>query len=129
MALNVSGWVVLAGLGVLAGCATPLQQCLNTADRDQRAILFELDERRANLRRGYRIERVMAPELVPALCPGPGGALQPCMRWAQDTREILHRINPELEAERIALLEQQLAREERRAAQAAAACRATYPAT
>ncbi|WP_417586561.1 hypothetical protein [Pararhodobacter oceanensis] len=120
--------MILAGLVVLAGCATPLEQCLYAAERDQREISRELDERRGNLQRGFRIERVLTPVMASGFCVNAEGVLEPCMRWEHETRETHHRINPELEAERIALLERQLAREDGRVAQASASCRATYPA-
>ena len=112
---------------LLAGCATPLQQCLLSANQDVLDIQRELAERRANERRGYRIERILAPDLIPAMCPGPGGVPQPCMRWSQEPQEIYHRINRDLERERIVLLESQLQRAEIAAEQASAQCRAIYP--
>ena len=120
----------LAGLAVLAGltgCATPLQQCLVAANQDVLNIQRDLDAGRNAVRYGYRIERVMMPELVTTVCPAPGGATQPCTRWVQEIREIRHPVNRELERERVALLEQQLARAEQRAGQGEAQCRATYP--
>jgi len=120
--------LAIVGLAILAGCATPLQQCLYAANQDVLDIQRDLDAGRNAVRYGYRIERVMMPELVTTVCPGPSGTVQPCTRWSQEVHEIRHPVNRELERERVALLEQQLARAERRAAQAAAQCRATYPA-
>ncbi len=117
---------LLAGLG---GCATPLQQCLYDAEQTSRDLERELSERYANLSRGYSIERVIVPEMVPSMCPGAGGVPVPCMRWEQTTDEIHHRIDRELERERVALLEHQLERERPRAELAAAQCRATFPAS
>ncbi len=117
---------LVGGLAVLAGCS-PLQQCLVAADQDVREITRELDTRRANLRYGYSIERIMVPEMVTAFCPGPGGAPVACMRWDQTTQEIRHPINPAFERERIALLERQLVTAEAEAVRARAQCAATYP--
>lgn len=116
----------LIAAGFLTACS-PLQQCLSAADQDSREIRRELDERRANLRYGYSIERVMAPELVPSFCPGPNGQPMPCTRWEQSTREIRHPINRAYEQERVTLLESQLARAGAQAATARAQCAATYP--
>jgi len=119
--------LVLAVLGGLAGCGTPLQQCVREAEQTTREIERELSERYANLSRGYSIERVTMPRLVPSICPSPSGAMVPCSRWENDVEEIRHRIDRDLERERIALLERQLERERPRAAAAVAQCRATYP--
>jgi hypothetical protein len=117
--------LVVASL--LAGCLSPLDQCLWDAGGQAREIRAELDERRANLARGYRIERRELP-VFPRFCTDPvTGAVYGCTDWVPEV-EIRHRpIHPEYERERIALLERQLSREERRAAEAAAQCRATYP--
>lgn len=123
------GWIIALGLlGLLAACATPLEQCLSTATTELRAIERELGERRLALNRGFSVEYVRVPTWGPGLCPGPGGTSVACLRPDYDVEEIHHRINPERERERIALLERQLAREERRAAEAQGQCRATYPA-
>jgi hypothetical protein len=112
----------------LSGCASPLQQCLWGAEAQAREIRDELAERQANLARGFRVEYREMP-VFPRFCTDPAtGAVYGCTDWVPEV-EVVHRpINPEYERERIALLEQQLSREERRAADAAAQCRATYPA-
>ena len=123
-----TGWALLAGGLMLAGCATPYEQCVYSAEQTTRQIERDLAEGYANLSRGYRIERIMMPRMVPSVCVGPGGVATTCMRMEQETEEIHHRINRDLERERIALMESQLARERPRAAAAAAQCQATYPA-
>ena len=117
----------LVALALLAGCATPLEQCLYQADRDRLSVQRELDERRQSLQRGFSIERVSVPVMVPSLCGGAGVTPSACLRMETDTQEILHPINPAFEAERIALLERQLARAQAQQAAAAAQCRATHP--
>lgn len=122
------GLAVALGLATMvSGCATPLQHCLSVATRDVRDIERELDERNANVRRGYRIERIQVPELLPMACVGPRGRSIPCERWTTTTEEIHYPVNRDLERERIALLETQLARAQRSVPQAEAQCRATYP--
>ena len=117
--------LVLAGL---AGCASPLQQCLIAANQDVLDIQRDLDEGRNAVRYGYRIERVTMPELITTVCYGPGGVASPCTRWSQEVQEIRHPVNRAFEQERVDLLERQLARAQQQAAQAEAQCRATYPA-
>ena len=128
MARVTGSLAVVTLLGLLGGCATPLQQCLYDAEQTTRDIERELSEHYASLSRGYSVERVIVPEMVPSVCPGPGGVAVPCMRWEQSTEEIHHPINRDLERERIDLLERQLERERPRAAQAAAQCQAAFPA-
>jgi hypothetical protein len=119
---------ILAVAMFLAGCLSPLDQCLWEADAQAREIRDELQERRANLARGFRIERRELP-VFPRFCTDPvTGAVHGCTDWVPEIEIVHRRINPEYERERIALLERQLAREERRAAEAAAQCRVTYPA-
>lgn len=122
------GLVFGAGaLAVLAGCATPLQQCLYHAEQSTREIERELSERYANLSRGYSVEQILVPRLETFDCGNSTTGPRLCQRWEQDVEQIRHRIAPELERERVELLERQLARERPRAEAAAAQCRATYP--
>ena len=121
--------LVLLGVGLLlAGCATPLQQCLYDAEQPSREIERSLSEEYANLSRGYSIERVRVPMMVTRTCAGPQGRAVPCPRMDYDIEEIHHRIDRDLVRERIALLESQLDRERPRAQAAVAQCQATYPA-
>ena len=73
--------LVIAGmLAALAGCS-PLQMCLADADQGLREVTRALQTHRDNLSRGYAIERIQVPELVPGFCPGPGGGPVACTRW------------------------------------------------
>jgi hypothetical protein len=120
---------LFGALGLLSACLSPLDQCLNEAGAQAQELREELAERQANLTRGYRIERETVPRMEMRLCTHPRtGVVFGCSEWVHDLREVRRPINAEYERERIALLERQLAREERRAADAAAQCRATYPA-
>lgn len=120
-------------LTALAACQTPLEQCLSQAAAPASELREELAERRANLTRGYRIERENAPILVMTHCHAPGQPpstvnIYPCTEWVDQVHERRVPIDPQVEAERIALLERQVARAEAQEAQAVRACRATYPA-
>jgi len=117
----------LALIVLIAGCASPRDLCLRQANQDVRDIQRELDERRGNVQRGYRIERIEVPQLLRMMCPGPGGVAVPCQRWSTVTEEVHYPINRDLERERIALLERQLTREEAAAVRASAECRAAHP--
>lgn len=124
--------LVLPALLILAACATPLEQCLNDATRESRALNAEIGERRLNLARGFAMEQVVVPDFGPRLCPPPPGSppgtgYVTCFEWEDRVIERRRPIDPVVERERIAALEAILAREERRATQAAAQCRAQFP--
>lgn len=129
MAFTAVSKLVLAGtlVGLLSGCASDLGRCLNMASQEAREIRRELEEARRAERFGYRIERIMAPEIVPAICMGPEEVPEHCDRWSYETQEIRHPINRARERERIALLEERLERAEAREARASEECRARYP--
>ena len=126
-------WALVSAL-LLAGCQTPLEQCLSRADAPAADLRAELAERRANLTRGYRLDRQLVPVLETRMCTLPGpvpGSVQgvPCPGWSQEWRETRAPIDPVVEAERIALIERQLARAQGQAETQAQACRAAYPPT
>ncbi|MFN4100936.1 MAG: hypothetical protein ACK4GT_14270 [Pararhodobacter sp.] len=116
----------VAMAAALSACS-PLNQCIVAAEQDVREVTRELTERRANLNRGYAIERIRVPEMVHSVCGGPGGVAVPCGRWDYSIEEIRHPINRGFEAERVALLERQLVEAEAQAERGRAQCRATYP--
>lgn len=120
--------LALVALSALTGCATPLQHCLVQAEADVLAVQRELDDRRAALHRGYAIEHVQRPVLAPWMCTGAGAAAVSCLLTEPEMQEIRRPINRTFESERIALLEQQLARARAAQAQASAHCRTTHPA-
>ena len=126
--MRIGGLAVLAVAGLLAGCVTPLDQCLWDAGTQTRELRSELAERQANLARGFRIERREMPVIFPSFCVHPvTGALYGCTDWVPPVEIIHHPIDPRIERERIELLERQIAREERREAAAQAQCRAAFP--
>lgn len=118
---------------VLAACQTPLEQCLSDAARPATELREELAERRANLTRGYRIERESMPVMVMTTCYRQGrlGVVRPypCSEWVNEVQNRRVPIDAQVESERIALLERQLARAEAQEAQALRNCRASFPAT
>ena len=122
-------WALLAGLLVLAGCATPLERCIATANADARALEVELAERRLSLARGYRLEQRQEPRFAMVLCPG-ASPTAPALCTEVVEVPVTRRVpvNPTIEAERIAALEGILEREQARAAAAIRTCRATFPA-
>ena len=119
-------WLGAAVAAALSACS-PLAQGLIAADQDTLQVRRALDEHRANLARGYAIERIQVPEFMPMMCVVPGGGMH-CRSWDYWTEERRHPINRTFEAERVALLERQLAQAEAQAERARAQCRAAHPA-
>lgn len=118
---------LLLGLFV-AGCSTPLEQCIWSAGTEVRYIEEELSERRMNIARGYAIRRDVTTELVPEICLTPlEGIRYTCWEPMQTVRETRRPINVGDEQERIAQLERALVRDRRVMEQAVAQCRAQYP--
>jgi len=118
----------VAMAAALSACS-PLSQCIVAAEQDVRDVTRELNERRANLNRGYAVERIRVPQMRRSLCLRPDGSAVPCRggMWDYSVEEIRHPINRGFEAERVALLERQLAQAEAEAERGRAQCRATYP--
>ncbi|MCC5968593.1 MAG: hypothetical protein JJU15_01430 [Pararhodobacter sp.] len=122
-----------AALGLvlmLAGCATPLEQCVASATTEVRYLEEELTERRVNIARGYAVQREMRPDFQPGFCYSPHYGMRlsiMCMEPVQTVHETRRPINVSDEEARIALLERALTRERQLAAQATERCRAQYP--
>ncbi len=119
----------LAALALLAGCATPLDRCIQRAEREIRFLEAEITERRVNIARGHAIERRIVPQMAPAWCRDPlTGRVYTCFDWVDTVREFRRPIHVPDEEERIAQLERAVARERAAAEPAIAACRARFPA-
>ena len=118
----------VVALAFLGACQTPLEACLSRADAPAADLREELAERRANLTRGYRLDRhiVQVPEFRRCAVPN-STETYPCTEWVDTVQTRRAPIDPRVEAEAIALLERQLTRASTQAAQDARTCRATYP--
>ncbi len=124
---RVCGTVLL--LVLVAGCGTPEQRCISAAWADVRALESERAERARNLARGYALERDPLPGVTFGfgLCAARVDKdTHLCLGSLLDPSERLVPINPRLEARRIALLDQLIAEERARAAQAEAECHARF---
>lgn len=118
----------LLALGLLAACGTPLEQCLSSASADLRTLETERAQRQRNLERGYALEPRLGP-VLPRVCGmTQGGRPIYCPGFADRWEDVPVPINRRIEERRIALLDQLIAEERRRAAPAQAACRAQFPA-
>lgn len=114
-------------LMALAACGTPLQQCLSHASNDLRVLENERAERQRSLDRGYMIERRATPFVGTQICRTASGAPVVCSRYFRGWDDFPVPVNRRVEERRIALLDQLIAEERRRAAPAQAACQAQFP--
>ncbi|MFN3955178.1 MAG: hypothetical protein ACK4LQ_12065 [Pararhodobacter sp.] len=124
------GLAVLVLVGVMGGCASPLERCLAEAGREVALLEQELTERRVNIARGHALHREVVVDFMPGLCFSPLlDAYRTCMEPVERLRETRRAINVGDERERIAQLERSLARERAQAERARAQCVAQFPAS
>jgi len=115
--------VLSLGLGLLAGCGTPWEQCLARAGAELDRLETERAERQANLERGHaRVRRAAEPCFSAATgLPVPCGPLRGGWEWD------IEPISRTAEARRIAQLDARIAQARPLAETARAACRAQFP--
>ena len=130
---------VLACLA-LAGCATPLERCINDATRDLRVIDGLIGEAQGNLARGYAIDQVQVPRtvyvecLLPPIGPAVDASGQPvpprkgiCPETVFDTVSRPRSIDLGAERQKLESMIAKRRQIERTAERAVAACRASFP--
>jgi hypothetical protein len=123
--------LALAPLALLAACATPQQQCLNTVTQELRVNTYLIAQTQGNLDRGYAIDREQRVSQGFDMCrerTRDGGVTTTLCRTTQVRNvDVPQAIN--LDVER-GTLNQLLARRavlEKQATAATAQCRALYP--
>lgn len=113
----------------LAACATPQQQCQNTATRDLRVLDQLIAETELNLSRGYAVEEEVVPAVGFTYCLGNdghrfGGMF--CTGGSTRVRERAVAIDPAAERAKLASLRDTRGEVATRSQAALAACRAQY---
>ena len=128
--------LMLAMSGALAACATPRQQCLDTAQRDLVVVDSLIAETRGNLERGYGLEREQQLRTTRRFCTrhvrDDKGRLRPISGFCPETRSVTRErpVAIDLGAERRKLdqlMEKRNQLQDRTRAQVAS-CQARYPA-
>ena len=124
-------FMILAPFALLAACATPQQQCLDTVAQELRVNTFLIAQTQANLDRGYAIDRQQRVSRGFDMCRerDANGEVSTTLCRTTQVRDVNvpQAINLEVERD---TLDQLLARRavlERQATAAAAQCRALYP--
>lgn len=83
--------LILLSLGLLAGCGTPQEQCINRNTRDLRTVDRLIAETQGNLDRGYAFETITVYEDFWTTCPQPPvleGETPPPPRLCLDERPV-----------------------------------------
>ncbi len=119
-------YFTLPALVLLAACATPQEQCINTAAEPARALQQKITELEGNITRGYAIHKQRQTYTLATICYDkdkiPYSCLADDYRWVETPVTI----NIPEQRRQLAILKRRLPAEQRKARQAIAACRATY---
>ena len=116
---------------VLTACATPREQCISEVTRDTRILSSLINETRANLARGYAIEREQDVRTIRRTCRGRNddGTIFTFRCDETDTFTTSVPVAIDLNAERAKLesLEERFVQSQAASNQAVAQCIALYP--
>ena len=122
---------VIVPLLALAACATPRESCVASARRDLNVVSRLIDETRANLARGYALERRQEIVTIPHRCDGVGPDGSPftydCPRTTTRTRQVPVAIDLNAERAKLNSLLERQGQMQRASDAAIRQCLATYP--
>lgn len=93
----------------LAACAAPKQRCISDATEDLRVVNGLIAETRANIERGYAIEREPEPSVGISFCTGRRGNLVLCSQTETDYRDRPVALDLAAEQRKLTSLEQKRA--------------------
>ena len=123
--------LIILPLVVLAACATPREQCISAVTRDARVLSHLINETRANLDRGYAIEKRQDVRNVSRTCRGRNEDGTPFNFRCDETKtfETVVPVAIDLNAERakLASLEERIAQETQTSNQQVAQCIRVHP--
>ncbi len=120
-------YFTLPALALLAACATPQEQCINTAAEPARALQQKITELEGNVSRGYAIHRQREPYTRATICydknKKPFSCLEDATRWVETpvTIDIAD------QRRQLANLKRRLPAALRDAQRGADTCRSLYP--
>ena len=119
--------LTILALALLAACATPLQKCVNDAQRQHKALITAIATAQGNLDRGYAIHRQRVPYTYWGYCHNAYGHSYFCPKTRTRLVETPVRIDLDEERKKLTALKRQLPATQRRADDAIGQCHALYP--
>ncbi len=118
---------ILPALALLAACATPQEQCINTATNEVRAINSAISTAKGNIARGYAIHRSTQSFEVPTVCYDAEKKPYKCYEFDTRTVETPVSINVAEERRKLASLQKRMPAATRKMKAGVASCRAQFP--
>lgn len=118
---------ILTALALLAACATPQEQCINTATNEVRAINSAISTAKGNIARGYAIHRNTQSFEVPTVCYDTEKKPYKCYEFDTRTVETPVSINVSDERQKLASLQKRLPAATRKMKTGVASCQAQFP--
>jgi len=119
--------LALPALALIAACATPQEQCINTASNEVRTMQKAISKTEGNIARGYAIHRSQEPYQVTDICYNKDKKPYPCFHTQYRTIETPVTINVAEERRKLAALKRHLPAAMRRMETGIRNCRIQYP--
>lgn len=120
-------FATLPALALIAACATPQEQCINTAANEVRAIRSGISTAQGNITRGYAIHRQTQSYQVPSVCFDAEKKPYRCFEFDTRTIETPVTINVADEKRKLASLKKRLPTATREMNAGVASCRVQFP--
>ena len=120
-------FAILPALAILAACATPQEQCINTASNEVRSIRKGISTAQGNVARGYAIYRSTQSYQVPDICYDSDEKPYRCFETEYRTIETPVTINVAEERRKLANLKKRLPAAMRQMNAGVASCRTQFP--
>ena len=120
-------YALLPALILIAACATPQEQCINTASNEVRTIRSGISTAQGNIGRGYAIHRSTESYQVPDICHDSNKKPYRCFETEYRTVETPVSINVAEERRKLAALQKRLPAAMRQMKAGVANCRVQFP--
>ena len=118
---------LLPALALLTACATPQEQCINTASNTVRNLQSGISKTQGNIQRGYAIHKQQQPYKVARICYGKDKKPYSCMETEFRTVETPVTINVADERRKLAQMKARLPAAKRAMLNGIASCQNRYP--
>ncbi len=120
-------YLALPALAILAACATPQEQCINTASSQVRNMQALISTTQGNIARGYAIHQSQEPYEAINTCYDKDKKPYTCFHTEYRTVETPVTIDVAEERRKLAQLKRRLPAERRKMDAAIANCRIQFP--